>query len=289
MRVTRTLLVAGILLFAMPTASWAADQDQTADPPASAADDVLADGQVGLASEPEDEEAITQGAAFIRTLKQGGWTMFFLAALSVIGVGFCLERLINQRRGRIVPGGLAAKADKLYQAGEMQELQKELGNSTLAKMITAIIEHRDHGPDRATVQAADTASRDLRRHGQRAYPLAVVATLSPLLGLLGTVIGMIGAFEKVEVMGEMANASAFGGDISKALITTGAGLTIAIPALAAYHFFKSRLSLYGVELEEQGGELISRWLEQPQSQAGAPNTSKPQASPAQQQPVGTNA
>jgi biopolymer transport protein ExbB len=107
--------------------------------------------------------------------------------------------------------------------------------------------------------AGDVASRDLRRHLQKAYPLAVVATVSPLLGLLGTVIGMIGAFDKVAAAGSLGDASVLGGDISKALITTGAGLTIAVPALVLYHYFKSRTNLYAIMLEEEVGELITEW------------------------------
>ena len=86
-----------------------------------------------------------------------------------------------------------------------------------------------------------------------------MATVSPLLGLLGTVIGMIGAFDKVAAAGSLGDASLLGGDISKALITTGAGLTIAVPALVLYHYFKSRTNMFGLLLEEEASELISSW------------------------------
>ena len=107
--------------------------------------------------------------------------------------------------------------------------------------------------------AGDIASRELKDHMRRAYPLAVVATISPMLGLLGTIIGMIGAFDKIAMAGSLGDASLLGADIGKALITTGAGLTIAVPALALYHYFRSRVSLYGITLEEEASDLITSW------------------------------
>ena len=131
----------------------------------------------------------------------------------------------------------------------------------MGRMLAAIVRHRSSGVERVSTIAGDIASRDLKRHLQRAYPLAVVATVAPLLGLFGTVLGMIGAFDKIAIMGELANPAAFGGDIGKALITTGAGLAIAIASLVLYHWFKSRINVYGVDLEEQVSVLITQWFD----------------------------
>lgn len=204
---------------------------------------------------------LTTGEAFVRKLRQGGLTMVFLLLASVAGVGYAIERLVNLRSGVIAPGGLADRADELWQAGKWDELQAlpDKSNSTLARIIAVIARHRHSSMADVSLMAGDVASRDLRRHVQKAYPLAVVATVSPLLGLLGTVIGMIGAFDKVAAAGSLGNASLLGGDISKALITTAAGLTIAVPALVLYHYFKSRTSLFALMLEEEVGELMSAW------------------------------
>ena len=100
----------------------------------------------------------------------------------------------------------------------------------------------------------------MRVHLQRAYPLAVIATVSPLLGLFGTVYGMIGAFESVALAGKMGDPSIMAGDISFALITTALGLIIAVPALIAYHYFRVRTNIYGLTLEEQTNHLLIRWF-----------------------------
>ncbi len=213
------------------------------------------------AAEGADEE-LTVGEAFLLKLRQGGLTMVFLFLASVAGVACAIERLFNLRVGKIVPEGLAERADRIWTSGRRDELEVlgEKERSTLARVLAVIGRHRDSTMMEVSAMAGDVAARDLRRHLQKAYPLAVVATVSPLLGLLGTVIGMIGAFDKVSAAGSLGDASMLGGDISKALITTGTGLTIAIPALVAYHFFKSRTNYYAIVLEETVDELISSWF-----------------------------
>jgi len=214
----------------------------------------------GLEAGPRPRE-LTIGEAFLLKLRQGGLTMVFLLLASVAGVGSAIERLVNLRMGAIAPRGLAERADMLWQGGRFDEIEAlpERNKSTLARVLAVIARHRHSSMTDVSMLAGDVASRDLRRHLQKAYALAVVATVSPLLGLLGTVIGMIGAFDKVAAAGSLGDASLLGGDISKALITTGAGLTIAVPALVLYHYFRNRTNMYALLLEEEVGELISSW------------------------------
>ncbi|MFW6119126.1 MAG: MotA/TolQ/ExbB proton channel family protein [Planctomycetota bacterium] len=243
----------------MPAAE--AEEPATAAEPAAAGTEtpVFAGEQQADAGEPEDERTV--GEAFLLKLRQGGLTMVFLFLASVAGVGFTIERLVNLRTKAVVPQGLAEEAHRLWQNGEFEQIKKlpEKKDSTLARALAVIARHRHSSMADVSMMAGDMASRDLRRHVQKAYPLAVVATVSPLLGLLGTVIGMIGAFDKVAAAGSLGDASLLGGDISKALITTGAGLTIAVPALVLYHYFKSRTNQLALMVEEELGELIGVW------------------------------
>ena len=108
--------------------------------------------------------------------------------------------------------------------------------------------------------AGDIAAVELRYHTRRCYPLAVVATLSPLLGLLGTVFGMIESFDVVAIGGALGDASQLAGGISKALITTAAGLVIAVPSLAMFHYFRERTNLYGDMLDREVTDLVVEWL-----------------------------
>jgi len=111
--------------------------------------------------------------------------------------------------------------------------------------------------------AGDIASMELRQHQQKAYALAIVATVAPIVGLLGTVLGMIDAFHVIAYADGMGNPALLAGGISKALVNTAAGLTVALPALGMHHFFKHRLTTLGLALERQINALIHLWFLSP--------------------------
>lgn len=195
-------------------------------------------------------------------LKQGGATGLGQLGLSIFGAGFVFERLFRLRRKFLVPDGLSRRADQLWREGRFDELEK-LGateSSTLARAISFIVKNRNAPMVEVSEVCGDLVSRELAAHYQRAYPLGIVATLAPLLGLLGMILGMITTFETVAVAGSLGDATQLAGGISEALVTTGLGLAIAIPFLALYHFFKYRTSGFGAELEEQVTSLLSAWL-----------------------------
>ena len=106
--------------------------------------------------------------------------------------------------------------------------------------------------------AEDKAGREIRLEGRKAGMLATVATLAPLLGLFGTVLGLLEAFGTVAAMGEMGDASVLADSIGKALVTTVAGLAVAMPALFVHQLLRNRLSLYSVILEEEIATIVNR-------------------------------
>jgi biopolymer transport protein ExbB len=203
-------------------------------------------------------------------LKKGGKTMIFLLVLSVTALAYGLDRLFTLRRGVIVPPGLSAAASRLWAEGKYEEIiaLADRRPSTLGRILQFIVRHRTEPVADISTTAGDIAAVELRYHARRCYPLAVVATLSPLLGLLGTVFGMIESFDVVAIAGALGDASQLAGGISKALITTAAGLVIAVPSLAAYHWFRERTNLYGDMLEKEVTDLVIAWLmtkEQPRA------------------------
>jgi biopolymer transport protein ExbB len=228
----------------------AAAQDAPAPATAPAATATPAEGETGAAT------------TLYKKLVQGGWTVGVQLIVSVAGLAFVIERFINLRKPNVAPAGLFERVDALWSQGRVEQIDAvcEQHPSTLGRMIQGVVAHR-HGPaaDAATV-AGDIGARELKLHLQKAYPIAVVATIEPLLGLFGTVWGMILAFDKVAMMGTMGNASALSNEIAIALVTTAVGLAIAIPMLALHHYFKSRTAIFGIALEEQVSELISRHL-----------------------------
>ena len=132
--------------------------------------------------------------------------------------------------------------------------------STLARMTAFVVEHRGAPPALLIQGAADMGNRELMQEQKKAYSLAVIAGLAPLLGLLGTIIGMIESFKLVEIYGDDGGATILAGSISKALITTALGLIIAIPSLGLYHLFRFRIQSIGKELDEEMERLVNAWL-----------------------------
>ena len=187
-------------------------------------------------------------------LAAGGAGIWVIGALSVLMVTVAIERLQRFRMRAIVPPGLVDEAVPLWLAGRFDELQLALArrDSVLAKAIRFLAANRARWPaEMLGERVGELASRELRRQQQRAYPLAVVATVAPIVGLLGTVVGMIEAFHVIAFAGGMGDASLLAGGISKALVNTAAGLSVALPALALHHFFRHRLTVGGLALEEQ--------------------------------------
>lgn len=204
---------------------------------------------------------------FAEILK-GGMTSLALVVLLMAGITFAIERLLASRRKFVVPDGLAMRVLPLWQQNDFSGIESACGEqpSTLSRMVAFLVAHRDTEPGLLIPGAQDMAAREIRRHGQKAFSLAVVAALAPLLGLLGTMIGMIESFKLVEVYGDDGGASMLAGSISKALITTAVGLIIAIGALAVYHSLKARLNAVAADLEETFEVLTNRWLLEPASE-----------------------
>jgi biopolymer transport protein ExbB len=198
-------------------------------------------------------------------LLEGGVGVFVIAALSVLALAVSLERLANFRASRVAPQELADEAVKLWRDGNYQALAAHAGadRSSLARVLEFLASHPRLPLEALSARAAEIASRELRLQQQKAYALNVVATIAPIVGLLGTVIGMIEAFHVIAFNG-MGDPTLLAGGISKALVNTAAGLSVALPSLAMHHFFRNRMVNIGIRLEGQLGRLldVSRAREQ---------------------------
>jgi biopolymer transport protein ExbB len=183
--------------------------------------------------------------------------------LSAFGGAFVLERLINLRRHRLVPLGLAQQARDLWKEQKFNELES-LGQthpSTLARLISFIVTHRENPVADVSTMTGDLIANEIEGHQQQAYPLGVIVTLQPLLGLLGMIYGMIETFHTVAIQGgALGEATQLAAGISHALVTTGLGLALAIIFLAFFHFFQSQTNRYNMQLEKEATALIADWL-----------------------------
>lgn len=206
-----------------------------------------------------------QGSAeidWLHELTLGGSTGVALFILLFALVTIAVERMINLRRRHLMPEGFVTKALPLWADESPTRLLEFCRQhpSTLSRMTAFLAEHREVETSLLIAGAADIGARELQNEQRKTYGLSVIAALAPLLGLLGTIIGMVEAFKLVEIYGDEGGATILAGSISKALITTVLGLVIAIPGLALYHFFRLRIQALGQLLDEEMEKLINAWL-----------------------------
>lgn len=190
-------------------------------------------------------------------VQAGGWLMLPIILCSIAAIAIIIERFWTLTPARIAPrNALAEVWSKLrhnqLDAAQLRELRT---SSPLGQILAAGLVNAKSG--RAIMiesieQAASHVVHDLERY---LSALGTIASIAPLLGLLGTVLGMIDIFSDLMRVGA-GNAGNLSGGIAKALITTAAGLTVAIPALAAYRFFLRRVESLVVELERESIKLV---------------------------------
>lgn len=200
--------------------------------------------------------------SLIDQLQEGGAAIVVTIGLSILFVAVTIERLLHLRARAVVPAGLADEARALWTSPDPATLHAVAhdSNSTLGRIIAYMAAQRSQPHAYVSSGAGDIASLELRHHQQKFYALSIVATVAPIVGLLGTVVGMIEAFNVIAYQEGMGNPALLAGGISKALINTAAGLAVALPALGMHHYFKHRLAFYSLELEKQVNALLREWF-----------------------------
>jgi biopolymer transport protein ExbB len=193
----------------------------------------------------------------LELITAGGWLMIIIVACSVVAIAICIERTYVLNRRRISPPHLLASVWKQLKAGELDatKLRNLRDSSPLGRILAAGLANAHHGRDvmkESIEEAAGHVIHDLERY---LNTLGTIAAIAPLLGLLGTVVGMIRVFAEIMSQGT-GNASALAGGISEALITTAAGLSVAIPALVMHRYFSGRIDGIVIELEQQTIKLV---------------------------------
>ena len=178
----------------------------------------------------------------------GGWLMVPLGAFSVLALAICINRFWVLATSRVMPadvqGGLTDSFDDSVTA-----TQKQL--SPLEEVASVLLGHRDSEPELASAALDDALTNQIHHLEKYLTTLGTIASISPLLGLLGTVLGMIDVFSALNQSGAR-DPSVFAGGIGEALITTAVGLCIAIPSLICHRHFQRRVDEYALQLERQG-------------------------------------
>jgi len=180
-----------------------------------------------------------------------------IVACSILALAIILERIWTLRASRVAP---PQSINELWRWIKKQELNgrklKALqASSPLGRILAGGLINAKHGREIMKESIEHEASQVIHELERFLNPLGTIATITPLLGLLGTVIGMIKVFAEIQLAG-VGNAGNLAGGISEALITTAAGLSVAIPALICHRYFIRRVDELVVNMEQEAIKLV---------------------------------
>lgn len=208
------------------------------------------------------QAAASQGARFdlsslLDMVVDGGPLMVPIGLCSVVALAYMVERSVRLRRGRLGTARFGERLAASVRAGGAQRgLEECLKERTpLARILAAGLQRAERPYVEREKAAEDAGLREVRRLSIGMRPLVVVAMIAPLLGLLGTVWGMIQAFSNIALKDGLGKPELLATGISQALITTAAGLAVAIPTQAAYYYFRSRIDRFARTAEDAHLEL----------------------------------
>ena len=190
-------------------------------------------------------------------VKAGGWLMLPIIACSIAAMTITAERLWAYRRKRVIPASLVAQVWKLYKSNQLTaaHVTAVRDSSPLGRILAAGLVNHRHSRE-VMKEAIEEEGRQVVHELERYLnTLGTIASISPLLGLLGTVVGMIKVFTAITTAG-VGNPAVLAGGISQALITTAAGLSVAIPSLIFHRYLTGRVDQLVVGMEEQAIKLV---------------------------------
>ena len=222
--------------------------------PALPNDGATATDAIGGEGEEAEGAGWLQTPEFITKIMSGGWLMLPLAVCSLVVLTLSFERLIALRRGRVIPRPFVRRFTECVEDGvlsydEATELCKEF-DCPVSEVFRAALRRWGRPMfeiEQAVMDAGDRVSDGLKKYLRVFHAISNVA---PLIGLLGTVIGMISAFEVISDQQSIGRPETLASGISVALMTTAGGLSVAIPAYLAYMYFSSKSDRYLGEIEK---------------------------------------
>lgn len=193
----------------------------------------------------------------LELMRAGGWLMAPILLCSIIAMAIVVERFWTLQRRRIAPDNLVTQVRQWARSGELSEdrIRALRRGSSLGRILAAALASR--GRDREVMkESIEDVGRQVVHDLERYLnALGTIAAISPLLGLLGTVIGMIRVFAVITTQG-VGNPGVLASGISEALLTTAAGLTVAIPTLMFHRYFRGRVDELGVMMEAEALKMV---------------------------------
>ena len=194
----------------------------------------------------------------LELIKAGGWPMIPLLLLSGLALGIIVERFWSLRPSRVLPPGLGDEVRAWVARGkplEVAHIDSLRSTSPLGALLAAALDVRMRSREEIRERVEDVGRHLVHRMERFLNTLGTIASAGPLLGLFGTVVGMIEMFLGILDHG-IGDASQLAGGIGKALVCTATGMLVAIPALAFHRYFRGRISGYIVDMEHEAIRLM---------------------------------
>jgi len=187
----------------------------------------------------------------------GGLLMLPIIACSIVAVAIVLERFLTLRRERVLPGNLVADVWRMASNRQLNEekVRDIQQGSPLGRVVAAGLLNRGQTRDVMKTAIEEVGGHVAHDLGRYLNALGTIAAVTPLLGLLGTVVGMISVFTNITTVG-VGNPAQLAGGISQALVTTAGGLCVAIPALMFHRYFRARVDTLVVGMEKEALKLV---------------------------------
>ncbi len=190
-------------------------------------------------------------------IKSGGWLMLPIILCSIGAMGIIVERFWSLQKKKILPPELLPQVLRLYREKKLEDvtLRRLKTSSPLGSILAAGLANSHHGREVMKQCIEETGRKVVHELERFLNTLGTIALITPLLGLLGTVFGMIQVFSALMQHGA-GDPGFLAGGISVALITTAAGLTVAIPSLIFHRYFERLVDEYVVNMEEEALRLV---------------------------------
>jgi biopolymer transport protein ExbB len=203
----------------------------------------------------------------LEIVQAGGWLMLPIIACSVVAAAIILERLWTLQLSRVLPRDLTTEVWQWVKSDQLdrQHIQSLHQSSPLGQILAAGLSSRHLGREVAKENVEDTGRHVVHELESYLNPLGTIAAISPLLGLLGTVIGMVKVFAAITVHG-VGNPGVLAGGISEALITTAAGLSVAIPSLIGYRYLRGKVDGLVVQMEKEAMKFLEALVQHQNSE-----------------------
>lgn len=193
----------------------------------------------------------------LEIVKSGGWLMLPIILCSIVAAAIMLERLWTLQQRRVLPRNLTRQVWEWVSKNQLtpEHIKSLRDGSPLGEILSVALTNRQREREIMKERIEDTGRHVVHDLERYLNTLGTIAAISPLLGLLGTVIGMVKVFAAITTQG-VGDPGVLAGGISEALITTGAGLSVAIPTLIGYRYLRGRVNAIVVQMEKEAVTLV---------------------------------